>query len=86
MLGRSCTVIDGDGHETSSAGNDRSIVIGDHVWLAAESAVLKGSKIPSQSIVAFGSTVSGDFSKEGSGCLIASPKARAVRKGCAWGQ
>lgn len=86
MLGWSCTVIDGDGHETSSVGKDRSIVIGNHVWLAAESAVLKGSKIPSQSIVAFRSTVSGSFAEDGEGCLIASPKARVVRKGCVWGQ
>lgn len=84
MLGWSCTVIDGDGHKTSTQEKDSSIVIGDHVWLAAETAVLKGSKIPSNSIVAFRSTVTGDFAREGEGCLIASPKARVVRKGCGW--
>lgn len=44
---------------------DRSIIIGDNVWIGCRSTILKGCKIPSNSVIAAGSIISGRMEKEG---------------------
>jgi acetyltransferase-like isoleucine patch superfamily enzyme len=60
---------------------DRSVRIGEHVWLGARSVVLKGVSIGDQSIIATGSIVSKDV---GSGVLAAGSPARQTKDGVTW--
>lgn len=45
---------------------DKSIIIGDKVWVGCRSTILKGSVIPHNSIIAAGSIISGKLEKENS--------------------
>ena len=62
LLGWNVTIIDGDGHVMLHSEQEmpryEEISIGDHVWLAANSSVLKGSMIKNDSVVAYGGIVS----------------------------
>ena len=49
--------------------NDKEIVIGNHVWIGARTTVLKGSQIPSYSVIAAGSLFSGK--RERNNCIYA---------------
>ena len=63
LISWNCLIMDTDFHKIISNKNkqqvntDRPIVIGDHVWIACESTILKGSSIPSDSIIAAGSVI-----------------------------
>lgn len=64
MIGRGVIIYDSDHHTIRNAQGevtnpDAPVSIGDHVWLATNAAVLKGSAIGSGSIVAANSTVRG---------------------------
>ncbi len=59
------------------------IVIGDHVWLADEVAVLKGVTIGTGSIVGMRSLVTKDISEY---CLAVGTPARVIREGVEWGR
>lgn len=62
LLGWNVTVIDGDGHTMIHENKDmpkyEEIKIGNHVWLAANSSILKGSIVEDDSVVAYGAVVS----------------------------
>jgi len=60
---------------------DKSVRIGEHVWLGARSVVLKGVSIGDQSIVATGSIVTKDV---GSGVLVGGVPARQIKDGVTW--
>lgn len=55
-MGWRCTIIDGDGHSITSesvcAKRHEDIFIGNHVWLASEVTVLKGSHLANGNVVA----------------------------------
>jgi acetyltransferase-like isoleucine patch superfamily enzyme len=59
----------------------RDIYIGDHVWLAYDVLVLKGSSIGSGSMVGARSLVNGKFPENS---LIVGSPARVVRQGITW--
>ena len=59
----------------------RDIYIGDHVWLAYDTLVLKGSSIGSGSMVGARSLVNGKFPDNS---LIAGSPAQVVRQGITW--
>lgn len=64
MIGRSVVIYDSDHHtirnmQGTVTNPDAPVFIGDHVWLATGSAVLKGSSIGSGCIVAANSVVRG---------------------------
>lgn len=44
-------------HDQKKINNDAEVVVGDHVWICANSNILKGSRIPNDVVVGFGSTV-----------------------------
>lgn len=58
--------MDGDGHRIRYKDIEKekyeSVSVGDHVWLAANSTVLKGGKISARSVIAFRGIVSKNFS------------------------
>ena len=58
----------------------KEITIGDHVWIGCRCTILKGSVIPSNSIVAAGSLVTKRFLKENTvlGCQSADVLAEDV--------
>lgn len=59
----------------------RSIVIGDHVWLARRSVCLGGTRIGAGSVVGYGAIVKGRFPNN---VVIAGSPGRVVRKDIAW--
>ena len=44
---------------------DKGIIIGDHCWVGSRCNILKGVQIGNDCIIAFGSTVTKSFSKNG---------------------
>lgn len=60
----------------------QDIFVDDHVWIAAHSVILKGSKIHRGSVVALRSVVSGDNNEEN--VVLAGVPAKVVRKNISW--
>lgn len=88
LFGWNCTIIDGDGHKIvdcnsqSVINEPRPIVIGDNVWSAANSIILKGTFIKDNTIIASGSTVNGIFDE--SNVIIAGKPANIVKRNIEW--
>lgn len=59
----------------------KGIIIGKHVWLADEVAVLKGVKIGDGSIIAMRSVVTKNIPEK---CIAAGIPAKVIKKGCTW--
>ena len=59
-----------------------SVFVSDRVWLCEGVSLLKGSRVPCDSVVGLGSVVSGRF--EESGVVIVGNPARVVRRGVCW--
>jgi len=60
----------------------KSLTIGNHVWIGANSTILKNTSIANDCIVGWGSIVSGNFSEPY--CAIAGNPACVVKKGITW--
>ena len=45
---------------------DRPVVIGNHVWIACKSTILKGSNLPDGSVIAAGSTICKNYIEQNS--------------------
>lgn len=71
---------------TDMAGNrinyDSDILIGKHTWIGLRSLILKGSIIPSNSIIAAKSLVNKKFEK--ANCIIGGIPAKILRDNCKW--
>ncbi len=59
-----------------------NLSIGNHVWLGANSSILKGINIPNNTIVGYGSVVTKSFSEEYT--IIAGNPARTIKQGVHW--
>lgn len=83
LIGWNTTIMDCDYHETIDTNThkksniSKEIYIGDNVWQAMNSIVLKGSYIPKGSIIGAGAVVSGKFEEEN--ILIAGNPARVCK-------
>ncbi len=80
-----------DGHPIMDYGTGniinkvKDMNIGEHVWLGKNTTILKNSNIPNNSIVGWGSVVSGAYySKNGSGVVLAGNPAKVVKEGIIW--
>lgn len=94
QIGRDCMfaydidVRTGDSHSIiSQENNDRinyakDVLIGDHVWIAAHSIILKGSCIPENSVVATGSVVTKSYVTKG--IIIGGNPSRQLKEGITW--
>lgn len=94
MIGSDCMfaydidVRTGDSHAIFDASSRKRINpaadvrIGDHVWVAAHSTILKGAAVESGSIVATGSIVTGRFSEPG--IIVGGNPARTLRRDVIW--
>lgn len=61
---------------------NRSVIVGSHVWIGVGAQILKGSKIGMNSVVGAASLVSGLF--ESSNQIIAGNPAKCVREHIIW--
>ena len=79
-------VRDSDGHTVFYEGvpqeSFKSVIIGNHVWLAAETHVLKGVRIGNNCIVAYRSLVTKPFEEDG--ILIGGSPARKIKESVNW--
>jgi len=87
MWGWNIEVFDSDNHYLTHSKRPENeerkpIMIGDHVWIAAFSHILKGAKIPSGSVVAYGSIVSKKFDEER--ILIGGTPCRMLAEDALW--
>lgn len=68
LISWDCTFLDTDFHKilmgNVQTNADRPIIIGDHVWICSESLILKGSTIPSNSVIGARSLVSRELIEE----------------------
>ena len=77
LLAWDIIVMDTDFHKILSdkgdrINGDRKIIVGDDVWIGCRATILKGSIIPSNSVIAACSVYSGVMNKDG--CIISSNK------------
>jgi acetyltransferase-like isoleucine patch superfamily enzyme len=86
LTGWNCAVRDSDGHTLLYDGKPQDsfspVYIGNHVWMAAESHILKGVTIQDNSVVAYRSLVTRAFDQEG--ILIAGSPAKMIRDSVSW--
>ena len=87
MWGWNVFLMDGDGHPIYNENKEminepKEIIIGDNVWLGAESTVMKGAIIPNGCIVGKGSTVTRKETKSNS--ILAGSPAKVVRENISW--
>lgn len=67
LISWDCLIMDTDFHRLFSNESrqqiniDRPVVIGNHVWIACKSTILKGSNLPDGSVIAAGSTICKNF-------------------------
>jgi acetyltransferase-like isoleucine patch superfamily enzyme len=67
----------------SRHGNNRPVVIGNHVWVGTDVTILKGAKIPDNCVVGTRALVTGkNFCEENA--VIAGNPARVVKTGITW--
>lgn len=88
MAGWNCSFMDTDHHiiftEYEEVCNyPCEIVIGDHVWIGANSTILKGSNIGDNSIIALGTVISADYG-ERENVIIAGNPGRIVKESRNW--
>ena len=87
MISHRVEVMCGDGHSLDDAGGGGrlnhagNVEIGDHVWLAAEAAILKGASVGDHSTVGFRSVVTSAIP---SNSLAVGIPARVIRSGVTW--
>lgn len=60
----------------------KSVTIGNHVWVGAHARLLKGSRIPDDSIVANSAIVTKEF--EVTNCIIGGFPAKVIKQGVTW--
>lgn len=87
LLGWNTVFFDATGHIVYHKGEQKEsykpIIVGSHVWVCAETHVLKGAVIPDNSIVAYKSLVTGKFDQ----ChtLIGGAPAQILQSDISWG-
>lgn len=90
-LGWNVNIRDVDGHSVCNK-NDmdkkavnmpRSVVIGDHVWIAANVNILKGTSIPNDCVVAYGSMLTGQKFSEDNAIIGGNPP-RVLKEDMTW--
>lgn len=84
LLGANARIYDTDFHPihfqdrlAKTSAKTAPVLIGDHVWLAANVTILKGVHIGARSVIAAGSVVASDIPED---CLAGGIPARVIRK------
>ena len=88
MLGWNVSIRDNDGHpiwtENVKKQDGLPIVIGNHVWIAADVDILKGVRIPDGSIVACRSLVTKKFDDKFKNAVIGGVPAKCIKTNVKW--
>jgi len=88
MLSSSIDIRNGDSHSVIDLFSkirinyEKSIFIGNHVWIGMSCTILKGTKIPNNSIVGTRSLVANEFDEENT--IIAGNPAKVIKKNVNW--
>lgn len=86
VLGWHVNIRNFDGHHIVENGiqvkNHEKIVVGNHVWICAHSDILKGVRIENDSVVAYGSLVTKEFSN--TNILIGGRPAKILKESINW--
>ena len=90
LIGWNCEFTDGDAHKIykvsdqsrSRTNHDQEIVIGNHVWIAANVKILKGTKIGDNVIIAASSIITKPITGENQ--IIGGYPARVIKEGVNW--
>ncbi|WP_342044837.1 acyltransferase [Bacillus sp. OTU530] len=87
LIGWNCTFIDGDGHNIldnygSKINHSEEINIGNNVWFCAEATIFKGTVIPDNSVVSYGSNIYNKFSDNN--CIIGGNPAKVLKRNINW--
>lgn len=86
LLGWNIRVRDSDGHTIIKNGvaqpSVKPVTIGNHVWIASESHILKGTVIPDDCVVGYDSLVNSEFTT--TNAIIAGHPAQIVAKNIEW--
>ncbi len=87
LLSWNIMILDGDGHkiyfidDSSMKMKKKQISVGNHVWICANSTILKGATIADNSIVAAGTTVSKELSQKN---ILITENNKIVKKNINW--
>ena len=86
MLGWNIQIIDGNAHKVIEDGEEKDakciITVGDHVWIGAEVKICRSVSIGNNSIVAYGSTITGgEFPGH---VMLGGYPAKIIKKGVNW--
>lgn len=87
VLGWNVHVRDGDGHDILNErgeiiNRNKSITIGNRVWIASFASILKGTSIEEDSIVGYGSIVTKSFVERG--VIIGGTPATIIKRNISW--
>lgn len=90
LIGWNCEFTDGDAHKIYAIGDekkkrlneDKTIIIGDHVWVAANVKVLKGTVVGNNVVIAAGSILTKPI--QGDNQIIGGHPARVIKEGINW--
>lgn len=74
-------ITDTDYHQLAGSKSIAPVTIGDHVWVGARAAILKGVTIGDGAVIAAGSLVTRDVPP---GCLVSGSPATVAREGVDW--
>lgn len=62
--------------------NARDVFIGENVWICQKATLLKGSQVPNNSVVAYGSVVTKKYNEEN--CVYGGNPARLIKQNIKW--
>lgn len=88
LLGWNIAIRDSDGHSIIDGASKeiknhhQDVVIGNHVWIASCANILKGTNLPNDTVVAYGSLVNKHFVEERT--IIAGNPAKVVKTNVEW--
>lgn len=88
LFGWACSVMDGDGHRIIQGKSNeiinesKPIIIEDHVWIAANSTILKGALIKKNCVIAFNSIINKKYFEEN--VILGGKPAHIVKREIQW--
>lgn len=78
-VGDSHSIMDLDGKRINPS---EDVVIGDRVWVGNQTTILKGARIPADTVVATGAVVTKKFEEPGT--ILGGLPAKVIRKDIRW--
>ena len=73
--------IDGKSINNTSGERNKSIILGDHIWIGGETAILPNTKIGDGVICGYRSLVKGNYPNN---CIVCGAPAKIIKKNIAW--